>query len=415
MLTHEVGHWLNLMHCWGDSNSPGDDANCFMDDEVEDTPLTRGWTSCVLTGASCGSALDNVQNFMEYAYCARMFTEGQAARMLAALNSPIAQREALWQPSNLLATGVLEDPILCAARFSADRRTICPGATVRFTDQSYNGVAQRTWSFPGGEPASSTAAQPEVTYPQPGLYAVALSVSDGTNTLEASEPACIRVLPGQGEPLPWSEGFEGAEALPNERWEVIDPSGDGGFALTSAAASSGMRSARLSNGPQAAGRRDELVSATIDLSGAEAAYLTFRYAFAQRITNIEDALHVWVSGNCGDAWVLRKVLRPATGLITAGTVEGTFVPTASQWRTAYITNIAPHFCTERFRLRFEFVNQGGNDLYIDDINVTGSAVGLSEAVSGPISLRVAVGPGERAEALVVLEQRARFGLELRDA
>ncbi|MFM9004268.1 MAG: M43 family zinc metalloprotease, partial [Flavobacteriales bacterium] len=39
-LTHEVGHWLNLMHTWGDSNEPGLASNCDMDDEVDDTPNT---------------------------------------------------------------------------------------------------------------------------------------------------------------------------------------------------------------------------------------------------------------------------------------------------------------------------------------------------------------------------------------
>ena len=53
---------------------------------VDDTPLTIGWSSCNLGGTSCGS-LDNVQNYMDYAYCALMFTEGQKTRMHACLNS----------------------------------------------------------------------------------------------------------------------------------------------------------------------------------------------------------------------------------------------------------------------------------------------------------------------------------------
>jgi hypothetical protein len=47
-LTHEIGHWLNLPHPWGNSNSPGVSSNCSIDDGVSDTPNTVGWTSCNL-------------------------------------------------------------------------------------------------------------------------------------------------------------------------------------------------------------------------------------------------------------------------------------------------------------------------------------------------------------------------------
>ena len=115
---------MNLRHLWGNSNSPGDAENCEMDDNVTDTPLTSGWTSCNLDGETCGS-LDNVQNYMEYSYCGRMFTEGQRTRMRAAMNSNTAQRNQLWTPENLENTGVNEEPILCEARFNVSRQTIC--------------------------------------------------------------------------------------------------------------------------------------------------------------------------------------------------------------------------------------------------------------------------------------------------
>lgn len=42
-LTHEVGHWINLQHTWGDNNDPT--LNC-DDDGVEDTPVTAGHDNC---------------------------------------------------------------------------------------------------------------------------------------------------------------------------------------------------------------------------------------------------------------------------------------------------------------------------------------------------------------------------------
>lgn len=53
-LTHEVGHYLSLSHVWGGNNGvPDEDTPSWAmqsvcgDDGVEDTPFTRGWSSCV--------------------------------------------------------------------------------------------------------------------------------------------------------------------------------------------------------------------------------------------------------------------------------------------------------------------------------------------------------------------------------
>ncbi len=417
VLSHETGHWLNLKHCWGDSNEPGDDANCGMDDDVEDTPLTRGWTSCLASGASCGSVLDNVQNYMEYAYCSRMFTLGQADRMITALTSSIAQRSNLWQPGTLALTGVLGPGTVCEARFTADRRSVCAGGSVTFDDQSFNGVVARAWSFPGGQPDTSTDEQPEVTYPAPGLYPVSLVVSDALGgSLAATESSYIRVLPSPGQALPVVEGFESATALPNDSWEVVDPSSDGSFVVSTSVAYSGSRSARLPNTIFSAGRTDELISATYDLSGLQGAIVTFRYAYAKRYIADDDALYVWVSGNCGDSWYLRKVLRANTGLLTAGVVPGTFSPSAAQWHLAEITNIGTSLCTPDFRIRFQFVSDGGNDLYIDDINIMAGQVGIEEegVAVGALSVRMDPTSGA-AEALVSLRGADRVQIDVLDA
>ena len=41
-LTHEVGHWLNLDHLWGNNNNPGNASSCTQDDAVDDTPRCIG-------------------------------------------------------------------------------------------------------------------------------------------------------------------------------------------------------------------------------------------------------------------------------------------------------------------------------------------------------------------------------------
>ena len=99
ILTHEIGHWANLKHTWGDESGNQAIAGCSFDDGVEDTPNTIGNTDCDLEGSSCGSQ-DNVQNYMDYSNCSNMFTTGQKTRMLAALNSDVGGRNNLWTEEN---------------------------------------------------------------------------------------------------------------------------------------------------------------------------------------------------------------------------------------------------------------------------------------------------------------------------
>jgi len=76
--THEVGHWLNLRHIWGDGN-------CNVDDFVSDTPTSDAPNyGCATSHVSC-STLDMVQNYMDYSddACMNLYTLGQTTRMRA--------------------------------------------------------------------------------------------------------------------------------------------------------------------------------------------------------------------------------------------------------------------------------------------------------------------------------------------
>lgn len=50
-LTHEIGHYLSLYHPWGGTNSP--EVDCSGDDQVTDTPQTRGHLTCDLYTPYC--------------------------------------------------------------------------------------------------------------------------------------------------------------------------------------------------------------------------------------------------------------------------------------------------------------------------------------------------------------------------
>ncbi len=77
--THEVGHWLNLRHIWGDGR-------CKKDDFVSDTPSSdRPNYGCPTYPTVHCRSNDMTMNYMDYVYddCMYMFTSGQDDRMRA--------------------------------------------------------------------------------------------------------------------------------------------------------------------------------------------------------------------------------------------------------------------------------------------------------------------------------------------
>ena len=125
--THEVGHWLNLFHIWGD-----DGGGCGGTDQVDDTPNQGGPNtgSPSFPHITCGNAPngDMFINFMDYVddRTMVMFTIGQVERMHAALDEarssfslegkPQPGPIASWQHTDLiLAAGAPEaagDPVV---------------------------------------------------------------------------------------------------------------------------------------------------------------------------------------------------------------------------------------------------------------------------------------------------------------
>ena len=82
--THEVGHWLNLRHIWGDG--------ACASDYVSDTPVhytDNGGCPSHPKSNSCGTSAEMFMNYMDYTddACMNLFTLGQKSRMQAVLAS----------------------------------------------------------------------------------------------------------------------------------------------------------------------------------------------------------------------------------------------------------------------------------------------------------------------------------------
>jgi hypothetical protein len=90
--THEVGHWLNLYHIWGDDTWLPD--ACSGSDNVDDTPNHEGpnYGCPTFPHISCNNSPngDMFVNYMDYTDdgCMYMFTKGQVSRIESTLNGP---------------------------------------------------------------------------------------------------------------------------------------------------------------------------------------------------------------------------------------------------------------------------------------------------------------------------------------
>ena len=390
-LTHEVGHWLNLDHLWGNNNNPGNASSCSQDDAVDDTPRCIGVTSCNLNSNTCSNdaidgywtsdVIDNVENYMEYSYCNKMFTTGQKNRMRSALMSSVGGRNNIWTSSNLTATGLNTTPSLCAVAIRVERDIVCGGDDVQFFDESYNNITSWNWTFPNGTPSSSSVQNPMVSYSGSGSFDVTLEVTDALgNTMSQTFPNFISVIGNPGYPPPIYEGFENISSLPSNDWTISNSEGPG-FDVVTTGFASGAQSVKLDNSQGQNGSIDELISNTIDLSNSGAASISFKYAFAKRNSGNTDYLQIFASKDCGESWFMRKNISSSI-ISTMANTNSNFTPTGSDWKTIVIgPGSFSNYLVSDFRFKFKFVNGGGNDLYIDDINLSGSvSINQSEKV-----------------------------------
>jgi PKD repeat protein len=78
-------------------------------------------------------------------------------------------------------------------KIEASMLGVCEGETIKFTDASLSGVTSRIWSFPGGNPSSSTEISPVVVYANAGDYDVTLSVTNVHGTTEQTYTNYVKV------------------------------------------------------------------------------------------------------------------------------------------------------------------------------------------------------------------------------
>ncbi|MBK9175915.1 MAG: T9SS type A sorting domain-containing protein [Flavobacteriales bacterium] len=361
--------------------------------------------------AGRSATIENVENYMEYSYCSKMFTEGQRTRARAALQSTTTQRANLWTEENLSSTGLTVGAELSCppqADFYAQVGTdpanpaipfapySCTNTNVRFYDNTaLSFPTEWSWTFQDGTPATSNQRNPTVQFSSTGWKTVTLTVTNANGSSTKTDSYAVHIGGPDAAIAPHYESFEqmqGEDPFPFTAFNYEDNftqfrrfTGGGATGNACVWLNSGSRNQLDFIDPDNVGDYDDFITPLYNLSGAPSATLSFRYAYSTNTTvvaDISELLDIDSSTDCGRTWLDRATIT-GTQLVTNGTSAA--VP-PQNW-TLRTISLPGSVMSQNVRFRFRFVSSSwSNNLYIDDIWI-GVPVGINElGADGFISL-----------------------------
>ncbi|GLU56787.1 hypothetical protein Dfri01_62480 [Dyadobacter frigoris] len=388
-LTHEIGHYFNLIHIWGDDNG-----SCAGSDGVSDTPNQGNSSSTCRTGVvtdNCTTTSPGImyQNYMDYTAdaCLLMFTVEQVARMETAyanyrsilssskgcqpldLKGKDAAIKQITQPDQRLCTNTFTPRVILRNRGSETITSLTINASVD------NGpVVSYKWTGSLASYAETTVTLASMSTVEGNHELTVTSVNpNGAQDEDTSNDALsfdfIYYLPSAA---PVIESFEGA--FPPTAWDIVNPDAGQTWEKTTEASKNGNASARMRNFDYLAiGQKDYLRSPTVNIAGVDSAFVSFQVAAATYTSstsagNVWDTLQVMISTDCGLSYTsLYKKWGPNLITRTAAT-RTAFTPTAAEWRQEEL-NITDYINNGNVLIAFLNINGNENDIYLDDINI----------------------------------------------
>lgn len=275
------------------------------------------------------------------------------------------------QNYSIIISGTVGKP---AAAFSANIQNICATQSVTFTDRSGGNPTGRTWYFPGGSPSTSNAAVVSVTYPNAGSFPVALKVN---NTLGIDSFYSANYVKVGGLSLPFNETFENTSATLGS-WSIQNPNNDSTWRIaTIGGTTPGNRAYCMPfYNYSTINRKDGLITPPLNLKGFTNINLTLKHAYAKfNQADNPDSLKFYISTDCGTNWILL----PVNGAITTTHAPeiSEFEPAvAGDWcsTTCYSIDLSAYSGLSNVKIKFESINNHGNNLYIDNVSITGTAL-----------------------------------------
>lgn len=304
----------------------------------------------------------------------------------------------------------------------------CLGQVVVLEDLSIFNANAWEWSFSPDlvsyvNGSSSTSQNPEVTFDYPFAYSVTLTA---TNNNGASTVTKTAIVEAGGTFLPFTEDFE-TRTYTSQNWTIINPDDNktwdiavlNGFENNNYAAYMNLKSYSIYQA------RDQLISPRLNFYTHSEVYLSFEFAYAQRIAGMTDSLIVSVSDDCGNSWT--RILEMAEDTATARSFATTIATT-----TEFLASGAEYWCgsdlnpqcvnldlsawagKSNVQIRFESYNGYGNNLFIDNVNIDGTISNTQELVGNENQLSIYPNPATGNIYLKGLTKNEQWSVQVFD-
>ncbi|MGN6494429.1 MAG: M43 family zinc metalloprotease [Agriterribacter sp.] len=394
--THEIGHFFNLAHIWGDNDCV---ESCSDSDNVDDTPnqnkCTYGTPSFPQTD-NCTPNSPGIMfmNFMDYVDDAAMclFTEGQADRMETAL-------ETMPDRSPLLTSNGCEPPVL----FNNDVKVLSvnfPGNDIVYCSQNFTpsvriqnqgalpltGVTINV-SVDNGTPVATTVTLNLASLEETVIAGSSLPSTVGSHTIKiyttspngsaderTANDTTSSVFTVTGNAIdPLTEGFEGT-TFPTPGWGISNTSPQLNFnpIRVNTAFHSGSRSVKFdSHNFQLFGKASILSTPEIAIPiTADSVKVAFWRAAAQSSSFNSDTLEILFSTDCGQTFTSAYKKGGGDLRTRKDFTSSEFIPFADQW-VADTVDLSPYIAGQHNNVivQFRSINGYGNNIYLDDIRI----------------------------------------------
>jgi PKD repeat protein len=263
--------------------------------------------------------------------------------------------------SNTITLTVNQGP---AVTISPSPASICQGGSVVL---NASGAASYTWSPPAG--LSSTSGSSVTANP---VFSTTYTINaTGLNGCTSTSSVAVTVIPSLS--LPIVEDFQSTFLPAN--WSMVDDGNDGNTWLQNTSvggfSATGNCAWFPNNSVNAPNTRDEMRTMKLNFLSLSTAQMTFDVAYArQNGPSSLDTLIVYISTDCEQTWTPIYTKGGST-LSTAPNQNGSFTPTPTQWRTETI-NLNSYIGNSVVSFAFQNRNHNGNNLYVDNINITGT-------------------------------------------
>jgi hypothetical protein len=386
--THEIGHFLGLLHVWGDITGIG---GCTVDDYVNDTPISSNdyLGNCQpAEHESCGTN-DMFENYMNYTddACMNIFTSGQVGRMEIILQYAPRRASLL----NSIGTKFPEDIgfDLAISDVLSPGKVVCEGnvlpslsirnnggtavrdfgilLSLNGTDYSYNYVGD---SLRPGETVELTFDEFII---ESGTNQLDFELTNIPEDVDASNNSTTHVfaIDNQQDFIPLREQFN-EESLNLTNWISINEDDDVGWETKELPYEANSNTAYINlYNYEDRTQVDWLVSPVLDFSDAVEASMTFKTSYARNI-DFNDQLQIVIAESCDGFFdtVLETYNSNDLAVINSG--EFWEPDSRNDW-IDHSLDLGAYAGLKDLRIAFKVFNDYGNNLYLDDIEFYATA------------------------------------------